>query len=57
MGYAVTCALYRLDRMLQAVTCLDARGLTPDRSIAEAPRSSMAELAAWTVEADRVLTF
>ena len=59
---------YALDRMLQTFvrkggsvaccgTCLDARGLTPDRLIAEAKRSTMAELAALTVEADRVLTF
>jgi uncharacterized protein involved in oxidation of intracellular sulfur len=38
-------------------TCLDARGLTKERLIAEAPRSNMAELAAWTVDADQVLTF
>lgn len=59
---------YTLDLMLRTVarnggviaccgTCLDARGLSEDRLIAEAPRSSMAELAAWTVEADQVLTF
>lgn len=59
---------YRLDRMLQTFsrkggelaccgTCLDARGLTPDRLIAEAKRSTMTELATWTVETDRVLTF
>ena len=59
---------YKLDRMLQTFvrkggalaccgTCLDARGLTADRLIAEAKRSTMAELAAFTVEADRVLTF
>jgi uncharacterized protein involved in oxidation of intracellular sulfur len=59
---------YKLDRMLQTFvrkggalaccgTCLDARGLTGDRLIAEARRSTMAELAAFTVEADRVLTF
>lgn len=38
-------------------TCLDARGLTKEHLIPEAPRSSMDELAAWTVEADQVLTF
>ena len=38
-------------------TCPDARGLTPDRLIAEARRSTMAELAAFAVKADRVLTF
>jgi uncharacterized protein involved in oxidation of intracellular sulfur len=59
---------YTLDRMLRSFarkggtvaccgTCLDARGLTPDRLIQEAERSTMPQLAAWTVEADRVLTF
>jgi len=59
---------YTLDRMLKGFlrhggqiaccgTCLDARGLTKDNLIDNAPRSSMEELAAWTVEADDVLTF
>ena len=59
---------YSLDRMLKGFlrrggqiaccgTCLDARGLTEDNLIENAPRSSMEELAAWTVEADDVLTF
>lgn len=59
---------YTLDRMLKGFlrhggqiaccgTCLDARGLTEDTLIDNAPRSSMHELAAWTVEADQVLTF
>jgi uncharacterized protein involved in oxidation of intracellular sulfur len=59
---------YALDRMLRAFdrhggriaccgTCLDARGLTKEHLIEEAPRSSMEELAGWTVEADKVLTF
>ena len=59
---------YTLDRMLKSFTrhgghiaccgtCMDARGLTKEHLIAEATRSSMDELAAWTVEADRVLTF
>lgn len=38
-------------------TCLDARGLTEADLIDGAPRSSMEQLAAWTVEADTVLTF
>ncbi|MGC0249629.1 DsrE family protein [Pseudactinotalea sp. Z1748] len=38
-------------------TCLDARGLTEDNLIDKAPRSSMEELASWTVDADEVLTF
>lgn len=59
---------YSLDRMLRSFTrhggsiaccgtCLDARGLTKEHLIAEAPRSSIEELAAWTVDADQVLTF
>jgi len=59
---------YTLDRMLRGFTrhgghiaccgtCLDARGLSKERLIEEASRSSMDELAAWTVEADQVLTF
>jgi uncharacterized protein involved in oxidation of intracellular sulfur len=59
---------YTLDRMLRSFvrhggqvgccgTCLDARGLIADRLVEEAARSSMDELAAWTVEADKVLVF
>lgn len=59
---------YALDRMLTGFvrhggqiaccgTCLDARGLTEDNLIGSAPRSTMDVLAAWTVEADDVLTF
>lgn len=59
---------YTLDRMLKSFlrrggqiaccgTCLDARGLTKEHLIDGAPRSTIEELAAWTVEADDVLTF
>jgi uncharacterized protein involved in oxidation of intracellular sulfur len=59
---------YTLDRMLKSFsrhggniaccgTCLDARGLTKEHLIDEANRSTMDELAAWTVEADDVFTF
>jgi uncharacterized protein involved in oxidation of intracellular sulfur len=59
---------YALDRMLKSFarhgghisccgTCLDSRGLTKEHLIDEAPRSNMEELADWTVEADKVLTF
>jgi uncharacterized protein involved in oxidation of intracellular sulfur len=59
---------YALDRMLTSFTrkggtlaccgtCLDARGMTADRLIPQADRSTMDELARWTVEADQVLTF
>ena len=36
-------------------TCMDARGLTEDRLIDGAHRSSMAELAEWTAWADQVI--
>jgi uncharacterized protein involved in oxidation of intracellular sulfur len=59
---------YTLDRMLRSFarhggntaccgTCLDARGLAKEHLIDEANRSTIDELAAWTVEADDVLTF
>lgn len=59
---------YTLGRMLKTLdrhgghiaccgTCLDARGLAKEHLIAEAARSNVDELAAWTVEADQVLTF
>jgi uncharacterized protein involved in oxidation of intracellular sulfur len=59
---------YTLDRMLISFarhggriaccgTCLDARGLTAEHLIAEAARSTMDQLAEWTVAADQVLTF
>lgn len=59
---------YTLDRMLKGIarhgghlaccgTCLDARGLSKEHLIAEASRSTMDELATWTVEADQVLVF
>ena len=59
---------YTLDRTLKSFarhggkiaccgTCMDARGLTNEHLIPEASRSSMDELAAWTVAAEQVLTF
>ena len=59
---------YNLGRMLKSVvqhggsiaccgTCLETRGLTADLLIKEAGRSSMHELAEWTIHADHVLTF
>jgi uncharacterized protein involved in oxidation of intracellular sulfur len=67
-GQKVPDGYYHLDRMLTSFarkggqivccgTCMDARGLTKEHLIDVAPRSTMDELAAWTVEADRVLTF
>jgi uncharacterized protein involved in oxidation of intracellular sulfur len=59
---------YNVERMLKAVvaskgqillcgTCMDARGLTDAEMTAGARRSSMAELAATTLAADKVLVF
>lgn len=59
---------YKLDRMLSGVarhgaevgccgTCLDARGITDDQLVDGARRSSMEELAGWTLDADRTVTF
>lgn len=59
---------YTLDRMLKGFvrnggeigccgTCLDARGLAEERLIDGAPRSTMENLATWTIEADKVLVF
>ena len=59
---------YNLERMLRGLaakevpigacgTCLDARGLIDADLLSGAHRSSMAELAAWTLWADKVVTF
>lgn len=59
---------YNLERMLKGLTakqvpigtcgtCLDARGMTDEPLAEGANRSSMAELAAWTIWADKVVTF
>jgi len=59
---------YKLDRMLSVVTrhggqvgccgtCMDARGLTEDMLVELAGRSTMDELADWTLAADKVLVF
>jgi len=38
-------------------TCMDARGVTESEIIEGAKRSTLAQLADWTVEADKVLIF
>lgn len=38
-------------------TCMDARGMKDDDLIAGARRSTLAQLADWTVESDKVLVF
>lgn len=44
-------------RVLLCTSCMDARGMTDEELIEGASRSSMDELAAETVTADRVLVF
>ncbi len=59
---------YNLERMIRAAvrhgaevalcgTCMDARALAEERLVEGAHRSSLDELADWTLWADRVLTF
>ena len=59
---------YNLERMLRGCvakqvaigacgTCLDARGMSDDELVDGVRRSSMAELTAWTIAADKVITF
>jgi len=59
---------YNIERMIKSViakggkvklcgTCLDARGLTNLQLIEGSERSTMSELADWTVKADKVITF
>jgi uncharacterized protein involved in oxidation of intracellular sulfur len=59
---------YHLDRMIESAarhgaevgccgTCLDARGIHDDLLTKGAQRSSLDELAEWTIWADKVVTF
>jgi uncharacterized protein involved in oxidation of intracellular sulfur len=59
---------YNLERMIRAVvrrgvevgccgTCIDARGIREEMLVESARRSSMDELADWTSQADKVVTF
>jgi uncharacterized protein involved in oxidation of intracellular sulfur len=59
---------YNIERMLKSILskggkvklcggCIDARGLAQLQYIEGTIRSNMGELAAWTVEADKVFTF
>ena len=59
---------YNLERMLKGLTpkrvevgacgtCIDARGMTDEPLVPGVHRSSMDELTAWTIWADKVITF
>jgi uncharacterized protein involved in oxidation of intracellular sulfur len=67
-GQKTTEGFYNIERMLKRVlaakgrvllcgTCMDARGLTDSELMDEARRSTMDELAAATIDADKVLVF
>jgi uncharacterized protein involved in oxidation of intracellular sulfur len=67
-GQTTPSGYYNVERMLKALTtggarigvcgtCMDARGIKAEALIEGAHRSSLDELAAWTLEADKVLVF
>jgi len=67
-GQTVPDGHYNLERMVAALvrrggevglrgTCMDARALTDDRLVAGTRRSTLEELADWTLWGERVLTF
>ena len=67
-GQATPQGYYNLERMLRSVvsrggevglcgSCMDARGLKEANWVEGAVRSSMSQLAEWTVQADNVLVF
>lgn len=67
-GQQVPDGYYHLDRMIASLlrrggevaccgTCLDARGLEEKQLVDGAWRSTMEQLADWTLDADRVVTF
>lgn len=67
-GQQVPNGYYHLDRMLGSAarhgaevgccgTCMDARGIPEDLLVKGARRSTLDELADWTLWADRVVTF
>ena len=68
IGQKVPSGYYNTQNMLGAVirhggmvgvcgSCIDARGITDGELAEGAVRSSLDELTAWTLEADRVVTF
>jgi uncharacterized protein involved in oxidation of intracellular sulfur len=59
---------YNLERMIRALvtkkvkikccgTCLDARGLSEEYLVSEVQRGSMSDLAKWTAESEKSVTF
>ncbi|HLS57275.1 MAG TPA: DsrE family protein [Zeimonas sp.] len=66
-GQKVPAGYYNVELMLARVlrkgevalcgTCMDARGMTDAEAVDGARRSTLAQLADWTIEADKVLVF
>ncbi len=67
-GQRVPNGYYNVERMLRVVarrggeigacgTCMDARGLTSERLAEGCARSTLEQLADWTLQADKVLVF
>jgi uncharacterized protein involved in oxidation of intracellular sulfur len=67
-GQTTPSGYYNIERMLKALvargarigicgTCMDARGIKAEALVEGTHRSSLDELTAWTLEADRVLVF
>jgi uncharacterized protein involved in oxidation of intracellular sulfur len=67
-GQKVPSGYYNVETMLKVLaghgasvgacgTCMDARGIAEPDLVPGAHRSSMTELTAWTVEADKVIVF
>jgi uncharacterized protein involved in oxidation of intracellular sulfur len=68
VGQATPNGYYNLERLLSSVvkhggevglcaTCMDARAVSDDRLVEGAHRSTMDQLADWTLWADKVVTF
>ncbi|MHB0962536.1 MAG: DsrE/DsrF/TusD sulfur relay family protein [Gemmatimonadaceae bacterium] len=67
-GQSVPNGYYNLNRMLQALTlqkaeigvcgsCMDARGIAVEELVDGAKRSTLEELATWTIAASKVIVF
>ncbi|MCL4313637.1 MAG: DsrE family protein [Actinobacteria bacterium] len=67
-GHQLPNGYYRLDRMLESTvrhgaeicccgTCMDARGITDEMLLPAARRSSLEEVADWTLWADKIISF
>jgi uncharacterized protein involved in oxidation of intracellular sulfur len=68
LGQKTPNRFYNIERMIRALVtkkveiklcggCLDARGIDESAIISRTKRSNMSELAKWTLEADKVITF